>query len=84
MTFKELANEFMLKWKIEQKVELTDSYHTLQEEGIVMRERLRVEWTKEVEEAIVQLTKHYEQTIALVTTKAKNNRASWEVLIANY
>ena len=39
MTFKEMANEFMLKWKIvsEQKDELTNSYHTLQEEGIVLR-----------------------------------------------
>ena len=76
MTFKELANEFMLKWKIEQKVELTDSYHTLQEEGIVMRERLRVEWTKEVEEATGKLTKHYEHTIKLVTAKGKNNQTS--------
>ena len=62
MTFKELADEFMLKWKIvnEQKDQLTDSYHALQEEGIVMRERLWAEWTKEVEEATGQLTKHCE------------------------
>ena len=53
MTFKEMADEFMLKWKIvsEQKAELTDSCHALQEEKIVLRERLRVEWTKEAEEA---------------------------------
>ena len=52
MTFKEMADEFMLKWKIvsEQKAELTDSYHALQEEKIVLREQLRVEWTKKVEE----------------------------------
>ena len=33
MTFKEMADEFMLKWKIvsEQKDELTNSYHALQE-----------------------------------------------------
>ena len=74
----------MLKWKIvnEQKDELTDSYHTLQEEGIVKRERLRAEWTKEVEEAIGQLTKHYEKTNQLVNAKAKNNQASWELLLA--
>ena len=84
MTFKELADEFMLKWKIvnEQKDQLTDSYHALQEEGIVLRERLRAEWTKEVEEATGQLTKHYEQTIKLVTAKAKNNQATWELLAA--
>ena len=81
-----MADEFMLKWRIveEQKQQLFDSYHTLQEEGIVTRERLRTEWTKEVEEATRQLTKHYEQTIALVTAKAKNNQASWELLIAKY
>ena len=84
MTFKEMADEFMLKWKIvsEQKDELTNSYHALQEEGIVLRERLRAEWTKEVEEATGQLTKHYEQTIKLVTAKAKNNQASWELMAA--
>ena len=84
MTFKEMADEFMLKWKIvsEKKDELTNSYHALQEEGIVPRERLWAEWTKEVEEAIGQLTKNYEQTIQLVTAKAKNNHASWEVLSA--
>ena len=77
MTYKEMADEFMLKWKIvsEQEDELTDSYHALQEEKIVLRERLQVEWTKEVEEATEQLTKHYEQAIKLVTTKAKNNQA---------
>ena len=84
--FKELADEFMLKWKIvnEQKDQQTDSYHALQEEGIVTREKLWAEWTKEVEEATTQLTKHYEQTIALVTAIAKNNQASWELLIAKY
>ena len=37
-----------------------------------------------MEEATTQLTKHYEQTIALVTAKAKNNQATWELLIAKY
>ena len=60
MTYKEMADEFMLKWKIvnEQKAELTDSYHALQQEKIVLREKLWVEWTKEVEEATEHLTKH--------------------------
>ena len=35
-----------------------------------------------MEEATEQLTKHYEQTIMLVTAKAKNNQASWEFLSA--
>ena len=85
MTYKEMADEFMLKWKIvnEQKAELTDSYHALQQEKIVLREKLWVEWTKEVEEATEQLTKHYEQTIELVTAKAKNNQATWELLAKN-
>ena len=57
-----MANEFMLKWRIveEQKEQLSDSHHNLEEEGIITRERLRNEWTKEVEEATAQLTKHYE------------------------
>ena len=56
-----MANEFMLKWRIveEQKEQLSESYHKLQEEGIITRERLRSEWAKEVEEATAQLTKHY-------------------------
>ena len=60
--WKEMANEFMLKWRIveEQKEQLSDSYTKLQEKGIITRERLRAEWTKEVEEATAQLTKHYE------------------------
>ena len=37
MSFKEMADEFMLKWKIV-KDELTNSYHTLQAEGIVLRD----------------------------------------------
>ena len=42
MTFKEMVDEFMLKWKIvnEQKAELTDSYNALQEEKIILREKL--------------------------------------------
>ena len=84
MSFKEMADEFMIKWKIlsEQKDELSNSYLALQEEKIVLREQLRVEWTKEMEEATGQLTKHYEQTIQLVTAKAKNNQATWELLAA--
>ena len=39
---------------------------------------------REVEEATTQLTKHCEQTIALVTAKAKNNQATWELLIAKH
>ena len=35
-----------------------------------------------MEEATGQLTKHYEQTIKLVTAKAKNNQAIWELLLA--
>ena len=35
-----------------------------------------------MEETIEQLTKHYEQTIKLVTAKAKNNQAHWELLAA--
>ena len=44
--WKEMANEFMLKWRIvdEQKEQLSDSYNKLQEESIITRERLRNEW----------------------------------------
>ena len=76
-----MANEFMLKWRIvdEQKEKLLESYNKLQEESIVTKERLRADWKKEIEETIAQLTKHYEQTIALVTAKAKDNQATWEL-----
>ena len=79
-----MANEFMLNWQIteEEKAKLADSYHECQEEGIVTRERLRAEWRKEVEETTTQLTKHYEQPIALVTAKAKDNQAMYELLMA--
>ena len=81
-----MANEFMLKWTIteEQKEQLSDSHHNLEEEGIITRERLQGEWTKEVEEGTTQLTKLYEQSIALVTANAKNNQATWELLNAKY
>ena len=51
-------------------------------EKIVLREKLWVEWDKEVEEATEQLTKHYDQTIKLVTAKEKNNQASLELMAA--
>ena len=35
-----------------------------------------------MEEATEQLTKHYDQNIKLVTAKAKNNQASWELMAA--
>ena len=53
MAFKEMADEYFIKCKMlsEQKDKLSDSYLALQEEKIVLREKLRVEWDKEVEEA---------------------------------
>ena len=46
--WKEMANEFMLKWRIaeEQKAQLSDSFNELQVEGIVTRERLRGAWKR--------------------------------------
>ena len=69
MAFKEIADEFFIKCKLlsEQKDELSDSYLTLQEERIVERERVRAECKKEWEKATEELTKHYEQSIQLVT-----------------
>ena len=74
----------MQKWKIteEQRVQLFDSYHQLQAEGIVNRERQRDVWKKEVEETLTQLTKHYEQKIALANTKAKDHQATLELLVS--
>ena len=62
MTFKEMANEFMIKCKVitEQKDHLSDSYLAQQEEKIVLKDKLRVKWKNEVEEATEQLTKTYE------------------------
>ena len=51
----ELASEHMQKWRIseEQRVQISDSYHQLQVEGIVNRERQWDTWRKEVDETIV-------------------------------
>ena len=51
-------------------------------EGIINKERQRDAWRKEVEETLAQLTKHYEQTIALVNPKAKDHQATLELLIS--
>ena len=50
----DIVNEYMLNWKItkEQRAQLSDSYHELQVEGIVTRERLWDVWRKEVEETL--------------------------------
>ena len=44
----------------------------LQEERIVEQEQVRAECKKEWEKATEELTKHYEQSIQLVTAEAKN------------
>ena len=82
----EMANEFMLKWRIieEQRAKLSDSYNKLQAEGIVTRERLRDAWKKEVEETLTQLTKRHEQTLALANAKAKEHQATLELLVSQY
>ena len=82
----EMANEFMLKWRIieEQRAKLSDSYNKLQAEGIVTRERLRDAWKKEVEETLTQLTKHHEQTLVLANAKSKEQQATLELLVSQY
>ena len=84
--WKEMANEFMLKWRIteEQWAQLSDSYNELQAEGIVTRERLRDAWKKEVEETLTQLTKHHEQTLVLANAKSKEQQATLELLASQY
>ena len=83
---KEMANEFMLKWRIteEQRAKLVDSFNELQAEGIVTRERLRDAWKKEVQETLTQLTKHHEQTLTLANAKAKEQQATLELLVSQY
>ena len=73
-----MASKNLQKWRIseEQRAQISDSYHQLQVEGIVDRERQQYSWRKEVDEMIAQLTKYYEQIIALVTAKAKDNQAT--------
>ena len=66
----------------EQMAQIFDSYHHLQVEGIVDMERHWDAWRKEVDESIARLTKHYEQTIALVNAKAKDNQATCELLVS--
>ena len=74
----EMACQHMHMWKIseEQRAQISNSYQHLQVEAIVDMERQRDAWRKEADETIAQLTKHYEQTIALVTAKAKDNQAT--------
>ena len=82
----EMSNEFMLKWRIteDERAKLADSYNELQVEGIVTRERLRDEWTKEVEETLKELTKHHEQTLVLANAKAKEQQDTLELLVNQY
>ena len=74
------------KWQAdtsrEQRAQISDSYHHLQVEGIVDTERQGDAWRKEADKTAAHLTKHCEQTIALVTTKAKDNQDTCELLVS--
>ena len=74
---KEMANEFMLKWRIaeEQRAKLVDSFNELQAEGIVTRERLRDTWKKEVEETLTHSR--------LQTQRQRINKPPWSSSSAN-
>ena len=76
--FQDMANEHMQKWRIseEQRAKISDAYHQLQSEHIAVKEQHRDAWRQERDETVAQLTNRYEQTIALITEKAKDNQAT--------
>ena len=78
-----MESQHLRMWKIseEQRVQISDSYNHLQVEAVLDMERQRDAWRKESDEMATQLLKNYEQSIALVTAKAKDTQASCELLV---
>ena len=86
--WKEMVNDFMLKWKIaeDEREKLSDAYTKLQAEGIVTRARLEDARKKEVEETLTQLTKRHEQALALAlaNAKAKEEQDTLQLVVRQY
>ena len=78
-----MANQHLQMWKIseEQRAALSDSYNHLQVEAIIDMERQRDAWIIESDERAAQLTKNDEQSLALVTAKARNTQSSCELIV---
>ena len=78
-----MASQHLRMWKIskEQRAQISDSHNHLQVEAIIDMEQQRDAWRKESDETAAQLLKNYEQSIALVTAKAKDTQASCELII---
>ena len=79
----EMASQHLHMWKIseEQRATISESYHQLQVEAIVDMERQRDAWIIESDERAAQLTKNDEQSLALVTAKARNTQSSCELIV---
>ena len=80
----EMASQHLQMWKIskEQRAQISDSYHHLQVEAIVNMEQQRDAWRKQSDKTTPQLLKNNEQSIALVTAKAKDTEANCELLLS--
>ena len=78
-----MASQHLQMWRIseEQRETISASYNHLQVEAIVDVERERDAWIKELDERASQLTKRYEQSLELVTTKAKNTQTTCELIV---
>ena len=79
----EMVRRNLQMWRIseEQRETISASYNHLQVEAIVDVERERDAWIKELDERASQLTKRYEQSLELVTTKAKNTQTTCELIV---
>ena len=79
----QMASQHLQMWRIseEQRETISASYNHLQVEAIVDVERERDAWIKELDERASQLTKRYEQSLELVTTKAKNTQTTCELIV---
>ena len=80
--FKEMANESFSKCELLKELhdKLAEELNSLHEKETEAVERVRAECKKDWLEATAELTKHYEQSIELITAEAKNDKSSYALL----
>ena len=81
-SFKERANESFSKCELltELHDKLSEELYSLHEKETEAVERVRAECKKDWLEATAELTKHYEQSLELITAEAKNDKSSYALL----
>jgi uncharacterized membrane-anchored protein YhcB (DUF1043 family) len=77
-----MAHEYLAKYELlqEQHDKLAEELSSRHEKETEAVERARAECKKNFLEATAELTKHYEQSIELITTEAKNDKSSYALL----